>query len=366
MVVLCRIGRTQGTPASQLVDVQIDVAGSQAAVSSMAETTVELLARLQIVPRIRAVGEVIDGGRRVDTPVSSRPLILAFIDLRSTSAPTVRVTEGTAHRLIVDRTLPASASLDLTVEEAAYIVYTVVDSLLRTEETRKADRKPSPTALPPPIAESDAPASGSELTRSPKPRLGLEAGLFLSANAFEGHAPSYGVGANVALGLRNVSPQPAVRLSATTYPTTHHEVAKVDAAVTSMSFRVVPTIEWLRTSTLSGLVGAGAGVDWFRVSPTPPPSYGQVKARPSNVDPVIATVVGARLRIVADLYFLLDLALDVDCAPRRYIAVANDNSVDLFAPARLRPSVAAGLLFAMANPTQVENAKQMGGTRRHP
>jgi hypothetical protein len=348
-------------PRSRQVEVHIDVAGSQTAILATADTALELFARLHIIPTIRAVDDVADTDRNRDPAGSGTMRIHAVIDLRSMSAPTVHVTETGSQGVLVRRVLPPSTSFDVTVESAAHIVYAAVDSLLRATETRSAGPASPGGARAVSSTEADPSTVAEGMPRLQGLGLGVDVGIFLAVNAFEGPTPYYGAGANVELRARKPSPRLAVRMSATLYASAHHEVANVDAAIKAVSFRLVPTIEWLRTSTLAGVLGIGPGLDWFRVSPTPPPlTVGQVRQSSSNLDPIVAAVVGARIRLGRALTLTLDLGLDLDCAPRRYVAAGGDNSVDLFAPSRFRPTFTAGLSFPVAGVTRSEEATRAG------
>ena len=370
-VAMPRRGHAQDPPPSpdaqsRRVEVQIDVAGSQTAIRATAETSLELVARLRIIPTMRAVDAIADTDRGDEQAGSASTRIHALIDLRSLSAATVHVTDRASHGVLVHRILPVSPSLDVTVEAAAHIVYAAVDSFLRVAETRGADRGPVTGGPASPRTEAQISATAEEMPTARGLGLGLEAGVFVGANAFEGAAPYYGIGGDLDLRARNVSLRPGVRISATLYAPAHHQVATVDAAIKTVSFRLVPTIEWLRTPALDGFVGIGPGLDWFRVSPTPPPvSVGQVRQKPSNLDPIIAAVVGGRIRLGRELTFTLDVGVDLDVTPRRYVVASGNDSVDLFAPSRLRPSVTAGLSFPVAGARRSEDATRAGIERFH-
>jgi hypothetical protein len=326
-------------------DVEVYVMGSPEVFAMTRDTVRELFARLHIVPSVQAsdnVEEAVIAGRSQ----GSAPLVRAILDMRSRASPDVLVLDGASHRVLQHRILPSSESLEVSVEEASHVIYGVVDSLLRS---------------PPPPEPAGAPSSAQAPAGKPPSSaafVGVDAGMFFSADAIAGSTIFYGAGAEVDLGLRRIPLRPSLRLSATLYAPAQEEIAAVDALVRPISFRLVPTIEWVRTPAIAGIVGAGGGLDWFQIDPgSSAPSGAQVADAAQNLDPVVAALVEARIRLRRGLDVLAGFELDVDCAPHRYVVEKGAERDALFLPSRLRPSFALGLSFPIVGPPHFEEPR---------
>jgi hypothetical protein len=142
------------------------VAGTPAAIARTRATVRELCARLDLEV------VVLEGAEEAlleDVPEGT--FAEAFIDYRSPAAPRVVVIQGKTHREIERRTLSKSSSLEMTVEEAAHVLYAVVESSLRAREAKR-ERAPAVAA-----ASGDASASaGAETATDGLPVAASERG----------------------------------------------------------------------------------------------------------------------------------------------------------------------------------------------
>jgi hypothetical protein len=120
----------QASPSAPSV-VRVYVAGPPAAVARARVTVTELCSRLEL----SAVVLEAQSDAVLATP-SKDAFAEAFIDLRGGSVPRVIVLQGDTRRELERRTLPASSSLELAVEEAAHVLYMAVESALRAREAR--------------------------------------------------------------------------------------------------------------------------------------------------------------------------------------------------------------------------------------
>jgi hypothetical protein len=127
-----------------------------------------------------------------------------------------------------------------------------------------------------------------------------------------------------------------------------------EAEIRPLQVRVVPTVDWLMSSDVSGAWGLGAGIDSFQVSAVQPPDAGRVLSEQSVTDPVMTTQLGARVKLSGRAFLAAMAALDLDLAPTVFVAHTGPTSMPLLALPRLRGGFTLALSLTAAGERRFE------------
>jgi hypothetical protein len=124
------------------------------------------------------------------------------------------------------------------------------------------------------------------------------------------------------------------------------------AALRPAAVRLLGTYDYAVDSGLSLVAGAGGGLDRYGIeSPRGTPGV-RISSPGSTVDPVLGGLFGIHARLVDSTFLTAAVALDVDLAPSRYVAVTEDGreSLVLEVP-RVRPTLWLGWAMSVIRPS---------------
>jgi hypothetical protein len=379
--------------------VRVFVAGPPEAVLRTRATVRELLARLHV----DAIVEAADGESAL---AAAHPdaAARAFLDFRSQGAPRVVVVQRSPERELERRTLPGSTSLEVSVEEAAHVLYMAVESSLSAGEpspspagatsssdgpagassAATAENAPEPAA-PASAAPATSPAPAASAATKTTPTasgparvevaaepvepadttkrdagspsrgrpLEVEGGLsvFGAVTSFEVEHPLPGVGVMLDGALGDGAFRPAASLSGGVFFPSPVSGAGQSNSLRAESLRLDVLAEWRPWSRIRIAAGGGGGVD--RVSFDAGPSTTAVLSAgtETRVDPVLDAVVGLRFRITRGLGAFALASVDFDLTPHRYLREADGDVTIVFALPRARPAGFLGLTYVFHDAT---------------
>ncbi len=264
------------------------------------------------------------------------------VDLRHEDHVDIVIRVGTPEgSRAVQRTIlrDVTRSRAVVAEDVAYSVRATLESLLAAMPPPPAEPPPSP---PPPARPPPPPP--------PEARFGLDVAALANGRGVAPSTAAFGAGAaaDVAFwGRRRWRPVLWVLGSfdapfATSTP-------EVSLETTLYSFRAVPSVEVVREGPFRFAVGAGFGLDLFRVNPSqgdvtpitilPPTTY---------VDPILEVQLLARLRLFQSGGLLLAATLDDDTHPHEYFEFDQSGvKGNVLVPWRVRPAVYLGVCFRL-------------------
>jgi hypothetical protein len=284
--------------------VEIRVEGDGSALQRVRITARELLLRLDVEPRVRAVDEP-------ETPSSEpTPLVIAYLDLRSVSSPSIDIEDGKTRQELTRRHLSDVTSLETGVEALLHVLYLAVESALQVgaerPPPRRVDKKPVPPARARPLPE--------------RSHLGFDLGPLLRLSSLGGSRLVPGGGALLEPRVDVGSGQLGLQASLALHGTSELAFARGEASVRPLQARIVPTYDWLFSPELAGTVGLGVGLDALMVEPVQPPLIGRVAPPQSTLDPVVTGQLGARLPLSGRVFLSALASLDLDLAPTSFVA----------------------------------------------
>ena len=248
----------QGGPAdsapARAVDVTILSGGEEA--DPLMDTVRELFGRLGLT----VSGHLVANPEQAQDAGPRSPGLSVQIDLASRYEALIVVRSD---RTEVRRTISRDASPSIVREEIADAVRSAVESQLLSDEARAAP-PPAPIAAntppplrAPPVLEAPAPSADDRWFA-----LDLTT-LAGAAYVAPGPAVSARVGGGVVLGSRR-GRRPSVAVTASyllPFPSSLPPNGNVTSSTYMVSFRAVPAIEVLHTSSIALHVGAGGGMD---------------------------------------------------------------------------------------------------------
>jgi hypothetical protein len=359
---------TSGTPI-----MRVYVSGSPAAVARLTATVRELCARLNldVVVEEASSESVLDGA-----PAAR---LKAFVDLRS-QAPRIIVIDSKTRREVERRTLPTTVSLEMSVEEAAHVLYMAAESAFparspaagehagtpppsaTTAGTSAEGRRNAPLAdskrrendvprkavQPPEPTGTNGREDDTPLRRTTSPRhFELELGGFGGASVFGPSEALVGLGAFVDGGVRSAAFRFSVALSVGAYlPST---VAR-DGATASLhaeTGRMSLVGAWHATPAFVPFLSVGAGGDRITMNANAAPGAWAAPAQ-ARVDPMLQALLGAKIRLSANVAAFFAFGTDVDLAPHRYVIETNGARQTFLELGRVRPSAFLGLTMAFS------------------
>ncbi len=332
--------------------VRIRVEGDQEAVARTRAAAGELFARLGVTSLVS--GRDPDGA--VAEPPGRQTLVRAYFDLRDPSTPEIVVVDAETEREIVRRTLPDSASLEISVEELTHVLYAVVEGLLQTARARAVDVPPKVPSAPPRIAPS-APLTDMDepVARRSSPGPSLSVGAFGRLISIDSSTILPGGGVSVAVRSREDGLAYGGTLMAAMHASNQIVFEEARGGVRPFSLRVYGTVGGPTESTLSLLSGLGAGIDLFRIETDSAPPDSSTQGT-TVVDAILSALVGARIPIGGRVSLDAAFTLDLDLTPRRFVIEQSGQRTPLLELGRFRPAFVLGGSYSLVGPSSTVRA----------
>lgn len=311
--------------------VEIRVSGDAAALSRVRMTAKELLLRLDVQPNVKSIEDP-------ETPSTEpTPLVIAYVDLRSTSSPSIDIEDGKTRQELTRRNLSDVTSLETGVEAVLHVLYLAVESTLQVGATPPAaapaaERRPEPAPAKP----------------APRSHFGFDIGPLLRLSSLGSSRIVPGGGAVLEPRTDVGRTQLGLHISAAFHGSSELAFAQGEAAVRPLQFRLVPTADWLLTPDISSCVGLGVGLDSLMVEPVQAPERGSVTAGQSALDPVLTALVGARVPISGRAFLAALASLDFDAAPTSFVVHEGPATNPILRLPRLRGGFTLALSFTAA------------------
>ena len=315
--------------------VEIRVSGDATALALVRLTANELLLRLDVQPNVKAVDEPETGS---DQPT---PLVIAYVDLRSTASPSIDIEDGRTRQGLTQRRLSDVTSLETGVEAVLHVLYLAVESTLQV-----GAETPAPAPAPAPPAKKPTPPAAPP--RAEASHFGFDVGPLLRLTSLGSTrvVPGGGLGLEPRADFGRA--QASLLVSAVLHGAAELSIAHGDVEMRPLQIRVVPTFDWLLSPEVSGCVGLGAGLDSLYVAPAQAPDIGGAAPAQAALDPIVSGLVGSRMPISGRLFLAAMAALDLDLAPTSFVAQVGPSSVPLLRLPRLRGSFTLALSFTAA------------------
>jgi hypothetical protein len=312
--------------------VEIRVSGDASALARVRLTAGELLSRLDVQPSVKTLDEP-------ETRGSTPPLVIAYVDLRSVTAPSIDIEDGRTRQELTRRHLSEVTSLETGVESLLHVLYLAVESTLQVAAAEPpraptVDQKPTPP-----------PGLRSPPARAP---FGFDLGPLVRVSSLGGSrlVPGGGVVLEPRAGFGRS--QAGVMLSVALHASTGLTFERGEVTVRPLQFRVVPTFDWLLSPDVSGCVGLGAGLDSLMVEPVQAPELGSAARAQTALDPVLSALLGARLPLSGRAFLSALASLDYDVAPTSFVVRDGLASRPLLQLPRLRAGITVALSFTAA------------------
>jgi hypothetical protein len=311
--------------------VEIRVSGDAVALARVRMTARELLLRLDVQPNVKSMDEP---ETSADEPT---PLVIAHVDLRSLSSPSIDIEDGKTRQELTRRTLSDVATLETGVESLLHVLYLAVESALQVGVA-------SPPA--PPLKKRPEPPRPKPKASVSHGRSGLDFGPLLRLSSLGGTRIVPGGGVllepRTDLGRGQLGLMLAGAVHGTSELTFEHGAVEVRP----LQARLVPTFDWLLSSDVSGCLGFGAGLDAFMVEPVQPPDRGRVRVGESAIDPVLTGLIGARVPIAGRAFLSALASLDLDLVPTSFVARVGDTNESILQLPRFRAGFTLALSFS--------------------
>jgi hypothetical protein len=320
--------------------VEIRVSGDTAALLRVRMTARELLLRLDVQANVKAIDEP------ETSSTEPTPLVVAYVDLRSTASPSIDIEDGRTHQVLTQRRLMDVTSLETGVEAVLHVLYLAVESALQVGVERSAPPAPAKKPTPP----------ASAVDQASTAHFGFDVGPLLRLSSLGGSrvVPGGGVGLEPRADFGRA--QVGLLVSAVLHGTSELDFAGGEADVRPLQVRVLPTFDWLLTSDVSGCFGLGAGLDSLRVSPTRAPDVGGAAPSQSALDPILTALIGARVPISGRVFLAGMASLDLDLAPTSFVARVGPRNLPVLQLPRLRGGFTLALSFTAAGERRFSKA----------
>ncbi len=323
--------------AQRRTTVQLVLAGDAEESTAFEASLRELAGRLGLRLEVRKE-ERVDLTDRSGLTHPSSALGTVWVDLSSKDRAVTVLVEGRSGRVVLEREVLRDRSAAIVVEELAHIVYAAVEEM--AEQDRKRTEVP-----PPPSPEKAKPPATTE--RDEGAGWGLDLGALAGSRMFgTGALFVVGGGATVGVASSRGAFRPELWLSGIFHVPYEVKGSRVDLHFSALALRLSPTLRLFGGSSWLVEGGPSAGVDVLWSSPrssTVPSS----KLQGDRVDasPVLGALITGRVGVakVADVF--LQLALDADLAPQRYVLRVGKDTEGVFETFRLRPSLSLGFAF---------------------
>lgn len=320
--------------------VEIRVSGDTAALLRVRMTARELLLRLDVQANVKAIDEP-------ETSSSEpTPLVIAYVDLRSLASPSIDIEDGRTHQGLTQRRLSEVTSLETGVEALLHVLYLAVESALQVGVERSAQPPPAKKPTPP----------AAPLDQAPTAHFGFDVGPLLRLSSLGGSriVPGGGLGLEPRADFGRA--QVGLLVSAVLHGTSELDFGGGEADVRPLQVRVVPTLDWLLSSDVSGCFGVGAGLDSMRVSPTRAPDVGGASPAQSALDPILTGSIGARVPISGRVFLSGMASLDLDLAPTTFVARVGPRTMPVLQLPRVRGGFTLALSFTAAGERRFSRA----------
>jgi hypothetical protein len=304
----------------------------------------------------------------------------AFVDLRS-QTPRIVVVDPKARREAERRTLPSGASLEMSVEEAAHVLYMAAESVFSARsspatsdhaaappapatsaeaateadhDVRPADAERPKNVVPAKTAPSPEP-EGARVHEGDAPRdrattpsyFELELGGFGGASVFSPSEALVCVGGSIDGGVRSGAFRLSVAASVGAYvPSTvahNGETASLRAETARLSL----VGAWHATRAFVPFLTVGGGGDQITMSANAAPGA-WAAASESRIDPMFQALLGAKVRFSSTGGAFFAFGTDVDLAPHRYVIETSGARQTFLELGRVRPSAFLGLTMTFS------------------
>jgi len=312
--------------------VEIRVSGDAAALSRVRMTARELLLRLDVQPNVKAIDEP------PTTSAEPTPLVIAYVDLRSSAAPSIQIEDGQTHEELTARHLTDLTSLETAVEAVLHVLYLAVESTLQVDAE-------SPRPGPAPPAKKPAPPAATRVEPS---HFGFDVGPLLRLSSLGGERIVPGGGVALEPRADFGRAQASLLVSAVFHGTSELIFQQGEAEVRPLQIRVVPTFDWLLSRDVSGCLGFGAGLDSLMVTPVQAPEVGRVAGSQSALDPIMTALIGARVPVSSRVFLAAQASLDLDLAPTRFVVQQGTMARPILELPRVRGGFTLALSFTAA------------------
>jgi hypothetical protein len=322
--------------------VEIRVSGDAAALERVRITASELLSRLSVRASVKSIDEP-------ETASQPRPIIFAYLDLRSPSSPSIDVEDGRTNQELIRRHLTDVTTLETGVESLLHVLYLTVES---ARQVAAPASSPAPAPAPP-VQKKPVPAP----PRAPQTRFGFDVGPMLRVAALGSSRIVPGGGLVLEPRAALGDAQLGVSFSAALHASTELAFARGEATLRPIQLRVVPTFDRPLSSDVSGCVGLGAGLDSLIVEPLQAPDGGTVQEPQTALDPVLSAVIGARMPISGRAFLSALASLDYDLAPTSFVAREGAISRPILQLPRLRGGFTLALSFTAAGARRFEASR---------
>ena len=310
--------------------VEIRVNGDAAALARVRMTARELLLRLDVQPNVKSIDEP---ETSADEPT---PLVIAYVDLRSVSFPSIDIEDGKTRQELTRRSLSDVATLETGVESLLHVLYLAVESTLQVGVA-----SPQPA-----LAKRPEPPRTKPKSSVSRGRTGLDFGPLLRLSSLGGTRIVPGGGLLLEPRMDLGGGQLGLMLAGVVHGTSELSFEHGAVEVRPLQARLLPTFDWLLSSDVSGCLGFGAGLDAFMIEPVQPPDRGRVRIGASAIDPVLTGIIGARVPIAGRAFLSALASLDLDLVPTSFVARVGDTSEPILRLPRFRAGFTLALSFS--------------------
>jgi hypothetical protein len=329
--------------AAEAPVVEIRVSGDAAALERVRVTAGELLSRLSVRASVKSIDEP-------ETSSPPRPIIVAYLDLRAPSSPSIDVEDGRTNQELIRRHLTDVTTLETGVESLVHVLYLTVEAALQVA----APPPPAPPTPAPAVPQKPAPAAQR---RDPRTPFGFDVGPMLRVASLGSSRIVPGGGLMLEPRAAFGGSQLGISFSAALHASTELAFARGEATVRPIQLRVVPTLDRLLSSDVSGCVGLGAGLDSLFVEPLQAPDGGTIQEPQTALDPMLSGVIGARMPISGRAFLSALASLDYDLAPTSFVAREGGLSRPILQLPRLRGGFTLALSFTAAGARRFETSR---------
>jgi hypothetical protein len=321
--------------------VRIQVDGDAAAVARTRAVASELFERLGVASIVSAEPEP-----EADTS-GRQALARAYFDLRDPTKPGIVVVDAASEREVLRRTLPDSASLEISVEELTHVLYAVIEALLQTERAPESTPAPPPAEPPPPPPKALPPPDTHEpAPRRPASGPSVAVGAFARLLAFDSSSILPGGGLGLAARSRDDGFAYGGSLMAAMQASNEIVFEEARGGVRPFAFRAYGTATGFTASGVALSAGLGGGIDLLRVESESLPVDAHTETS-TVVDAILSSWLGARIPLGGRVSLDAAFTLDLDLTPRRFVVEQGNRRATLFELGRFRPAFVLGGSYSL-------------------
>jgi hypothetical protein len=331
--------------------VRVFVAGSPEAVSGMRDALQDQCARPNLAVMVEDAASA--DAELLDT-AHSTGLADAYVDLRPDNDTRVVVVDGQTHEQLEGRTLGRASSLDVSIEIVAQVVCSAIDSTLAARAAAAAAAKAkesAPAPLPPPVAPQPLPnLTVAERARRSDERAPRAAAAWVGAYAVGadyGAGLQLGGGAVVGVSLGSAPIRFGGSLLLDGFPSVALDRQGAQASLGLYGARSLATLEWDESPQLNVFAGLGGGIDWLRVSAGNPPAGAAAQSDTSSVEPMLSSLIGAKVGLGLHVSAWLALGADLDLSRHSWVNEMSGAPALFYESPRVRPLGLAGLAVTL-------------------